>query len=112
MHIRIKTSRVPTSDVASPAGAIKFPDREVGWIFDGQKLTFTTDGGKRWNSRSFRFPASVKAYSFPTRQRAYVVGDHGMVYRYRVVPIDYAGKNIIDVPMMPAASTTQVQGTR
>jgi hypothetical protein len=41
-----------------------------------------------------------------------VVGDHGMVYRYRVVPIDYAGKNIIDAPMMPAASTTQVQGTR
>ena len=98
--------------VASPAGDIRFPDREVGWIFDGQKLTFTTDGGKRWNSRTFRFPASVKAYSFPTRQRAYVVGDHGMVYRYRVVPIDYAGKNIIDAPMMPADSSTQVQGTR
>jgi len=93
--------------VASPTGDIRFPDREVGWIFDGQKLCFTTDGGKRWNSRGFRFPASVKAYSFPTRQRAYVVGDHGMVYRYRVVPIDYSGKNIIDAPAMPAASSTQ-----
>jgi hypothetical protein len=84
----------------------------VGWIFDGQKLSFTTDGCKRWNSRGFRFPASVKAYSFPTRQRAYVVGDHGMVYRYRVVPIDYAVKNIIDAPMMTPPSASQVQGTR
>jgi hypothetical protein len=54
----------------------------------------------------------VKAYSFPTRQRAYVVGDHGMAYRYRVVPIDYSGKNIIDAPMMPATSAGQVQETR
>jgi hypothetical protein len=84
----------------------------VGWILDGQKLTFTTDGGKRWNSHGLRFPASVKAYSFPTRQRAYVVGDHGMAYRYRVVPIDYSGKNIIDAPMMPATSAGQVQETR
>ncbi len=63
-------------------------------------------------SRGFHFPASVKAYSFPARQRAYVVGDHGMVYRYRVVPIDYAGKNIIDAPMMPPPSESQVQGTK
>jgi photosystem II stability/assembly factor-like uncharacterized protein len=98
--------------VASPTGDIRFPDREVGWIFDGQKLTFTTDGGKRWNSHGLRFPASVKAYSFPTRQRAYVVGDHGMAYRYRVVPIDYSGKNIIDAPMMPATSAGQFQETR
>jgi len=98
--------------VASPTGDIRFPDREVGWIFDGQKLTFTTDGGKRWNSHGLRFPASVKAYSFPTRQRAYVVGDHGMAYRYRVVPIDYSGKNVIDAPMMPATSAGQVQETR
>jgi photosystem II stability/assembly factor-like uncharacterized protein len=98
--------------VASPAGDIRFPDREVGWIFDGQKLTFTTDGGKRWNSHGLRFPASVKAYSFPTRQRAYVAGDHGMVYRYRIVPIDFAGKNIVDAPMMPAASGSHAQDTQ
>jgi len=89
--------------VASPAGEIRFPDREVGWIFDGQRLTFTTDGGKRWNSRNIRFPAPVKAYSFPSRQRAYAVGEHGMAYRYRVVPIDYTAKGMIDAPMMPAA---------
>jgi len=89
--------------VASPTGNIRFPDREVGWIFDGQKLTFTTDGGKRWNSRAFHFPASVKAYSFPTRQRAYVVGDHGMIYRYRIVPYDYTSKGMLDAPAMPEA---------
>jgi photosystem II stability/assembly factor-like uncharacterized protein len=93
--------------VASPTGDIRFPDREVGWIFDGQKLSFTTDGGKRWNSRGVHFPASVKAYSFPTRQRAYVVGDHGMVYRYRIVPSDYTAKGMLDAPMMPEASAAQ-----
>jgi hypothetical protein len=38
-----------------------------------------------------------------------VVGDHGMVYRYRIVPIDFVRKNIVDAPMMPEASASQVQ---
>jgi photosystem II stability/assembly factor-like uncharacterized protein len=89
--------------VGSSRAKIRFTDPEVGWSFDSSsKLTYSTNGGRTWSSRIFRFPASVKSFSFPSRQRAYVVGDHGMVYRYRVVPIDYTAKGMIDAPMMPA----------
>jgi hypothetical protein len=32
------------------------------------------------------------------RDRGYAVGGHGMVYRYRVVPVDYAAKGMIAAP--------------
>jgi hypothetical protein len=50
------------------------------------KLSFTTDGGRRWSSRTIEFPAMAHAFSLPRRDVAYAVGDHGMIYRYRVVP--------------------------
>jgi photosystem II stability/assembly factor-like uncharacterized protein len=81
-----------------------FNDPESGWSFGRRTLGFTTDGGKHWNSRDFKFPVDVQAFSFPSRQRGYVVGDHGMIYRYRIVPIDYTSKGMLDAPMMPAAS--------
>jgi photosystem II stability/assembly factor-like uncharacterized protein len=80
-----------------------FPDPEVGWSFYGRELYFTTDGGQRWTSREFKFPVEPNAYSLPARDRAYVVGDHGMVYRYRVVPVEYNAKGALDAPAMPAA---------
>jgi len=64
-----------------------FADPEVGWALEfHEKMSFTVDGGKRWNSRAFRFPVSPRAWSFPRRDRAYLVGDHGMVFRFSVVP--------------------------
>jgi photosystem II stability/assembly factor-like uncharacterized protein len=64
-----------------------FADPEVGWALEfHEKMSFTVDGGNRWNSRAFRFPATPREWSFPRRDRAYVVGDHGMVFRYSVVP--------------------------
>jgi photosystem II stability/assembly factor-like uncharacterized protein len=81
---------------------VKFVDREVGWSFAGVNWAYTVDAGKHWTSRQFRFPADVMSFSLPTRSRAYVVGDHGMIYRYRVVPIDYTAKGMIEAPMMPA----------
>ena len=53
------------------------------------------DSGVGW-------PASVYAFTLPSRRRAYVVGDHGMVYRYSIVPVEYRVPNMIDAPMMPA----------
>lgn len=88
--------------VGTSNGRIRFTDPDVGWSFEDSKLTYTTNGGKTWSSRVFRFPANVKSFSFPSRQRAYVVSNHGMVYRYRVVPFDYTAKGMIDAPMMPA----------
>jgi photosystem II stability/assembly factor-like uncharacterized protein len=84
---------------------LQFADSEVGWTMpDGRTVTFTTDGGSRWNSRQFAFPAFVEDFSLPRRDRAYAVGQHGMIYRYRIVPYAYTAKGIIDAPMMPAAS--------
>jgi photosystem II stability/assembly factor-like uncharacterized protein len=79
-----------------------FVDSEVGWTFYGRELRFSTDGGQHWISREFKFPVEPNAFSLPARDRAYVVGDHGMIYRYRVVPIEYTAKGMLDAPAMPA----------
>ena len=78
---------------------VRFADPEVGWAI-AQKWNYTSDGGKHWSSRSVTFPASVKAFSLPRRDRGYVVGDHGMVFRYRVVPMNYSAPNILDAPIL------------
>ena len=65
---------------------IQFADPEVGWAMRYNKLSFTTDGGRRWSSRTIEFPAMANAFSLPRRDVAYAVGDHGMIYRYRVIP--------------------------
>jgi len=87
---------------ASPKGVtLRFADPDVGWEFYGNELHFTTDGGLHWNSRAFKFPAEVSAFSLPRRDRAYVVGNHGMVYRYRVVTIDFTAAGALDATAMP-----------
>ena len=82
---------------------VKFAGREVGWSCLGGTWAYTVDGGKHWTSREVRFPAPVVSFSLPTPDRGYVVGDHGMIYRYRVVPFDYTSKGMLDSPMMPGA---------
>jgi photosystem II stability/assembly factor-like uncharacterized protein len=84
---------------SAPAGPIRFADREVGWVVRDKTVMYTSDSGKRWNVAEVRFPADVFSSSLPARNRGYVVGDHGMIYRYRIVPIEYSVKG-----MLPAAS--------
>lgn len=79
---------------------LRFADPEVGWALDGKKVTFTTDGGNRWNSRDYSFPAEGEAISLPRRDRGYIVGPHGMIYRYRVVPNEYTAKGMIPAPLL------------
>src|SRR3989442_1375272 len=90
--------------VVGTAGEVRFADPEVGMAFQGSLFAYTTDGGLHWNSRQLRFPTEVSGFSFPRRDRAYVVGQHGMIYRYRVVPIEYQVANMIDAPIMPGYS--------
>lgn len=86
-----------------PSGRLGFADPEVGWAVEEQKMSYTVDGGGRWNSRPYRFPASPRAWAFPRRDRAYVVGDHGMVFRYRVVPAtEPVAASVQAAPVMPA----------
>lgn len=85
---------------ASPGKRIAFADPEVGWAVYLRKVSFTHDGGGTWNSREYPFPTAVKAFSLPRRDRGYVVGDHGMIYRYRVVPLSFAVKGLIEAPRL------------
>ena len=92
--------------VASPGEEIQFADPSVGWAVDpgyGElKLSYTTDGGRKWTSREIRMPTTTRAFSFPRRDRGYVVGDHGMVFRYSVVPAAQPlGPNDKAAPAMP-----------
>lgn len=81
---------------------IQFADPSVGWAMRYNGLSYTTDGGKRWSSREFQFPAMQNAFSLPRRDRAYVVGEHGMIYRYSVVPESTAvSAKILPAPAMP-----------
>ncbi len=79
-----------------------FADPEVGWALHYHTLTYTVDGGRRWVSRQVPLPAQVAAFSLPRRDRAYAVGGHGMVYRYRVVPTAEAVAQALAAPVMPA----------
>lgn len=89
-----------TGMATSPGNRMQFADPEVGWALLYRKVSFTTDGGNRWNSREYPFPASGNAFSLPRRDRGYIVGNHGMIYRYRVVPVDYTAKGMIPAPLL------------
>lgn len=88
--------------IATPGDWLGFADPETGWSFAYNRVAFSTDGGSKWTSRRHQFPAAVRAFSFPRRDRAYVVGDHGMVFRYRVLePGTPAPQGAIAAPAMP-----------
>lgn len=94
-------ARTWTGVIGSAGFDVRFANSSVGWSFHENGLfTYTTDGGRRWTSRQTKFPAAVRAFSVPRPDRGYVVGDHGLIYRYRVVPFDYKGKGAIDAPIM------------
>jgi photosystem II stability/assembly factor-like uncharacterized protein len=78
----------------------------TGWTIEGKTWAYTTDGGKRWLSREMSFPSDVEAFSLSRSDRGYVVGNHGMVYRYRVVPVDYTVPHGINAPIMPGKKGT------
>lgn len=93
--------------VGTPGPAIRFADPVVGWSFSSYRtLSYTTDGGRRWTTRETPFAAKVTAFSLPRRDRGFVVGEHGMIYRYRVVgPQEPVAPKALPAPVMPAFDT-------
>ncbi|MEO7138024.1 MAG: YCF48-related protein [Gemmatimonadales bacterium] len=89
--------------VGTAGPVIQFADPLVGWSFSSYRtLNYTTDGGNRWLTRELPFPAPVAAFSLPRRDRAFVVGDHGMVYRYRLLASgETAAAKSLPAPAMP-----------
>ena len=79
---------------------VRFADPEVGWTVATGSWNYSADGGRHWSARAMRFPARVYGFSLPRRDRGYAVGDHGMVFRYRVVPVSYAAPNALDAPIV------------
>ncbi len=58
-------------------------------------IAYSVNGGRNFTSRPFMLPARAQAVTFPDAQHGYVVGQHAMVYRYRIVPIDYTRQGMI-----------------
>ncbi len=79
---------------------LSFADGEVGWMMYYKRMTYTSNGGRSWLSREIPFPGMVADSSLPARDRGYAVGNHGMVYRYRIVPIDYTAKGMLAAPAL------------
>ena len=61
----------------------------------GGGIVYSFNGGRNFTSRPFSLPAEVKAVTFPDAQHGYLVGQHAMVYRYRIVPIAYTSQGMI-----------------
>jgi photosystem II stability/assembly factor-like uncharacterized protein len=84
--------------------AFSFADAQIGWAAKYQKVLYTRDGGRSWLSSTTKFPTAIEDSSLPTRERGYVVGEHGMVYRYRIVPVDYQAKGMLPAPSIAGAA--------
>ena len=64
-------------------------------IKDGNGISYSFNGGRNFTSRPFTLPASVRAVTFPDVQHGYLVGRHAMVFRYRIVPIEYTSPGML-----------------
>jgi photosystem II stability/assembly factor-like uncharacterized protein len=58
-------------------------------------IAYSFNGGRNFTSRPFALPARANAVTFPDAQHGYVVGQHAMVFRYRIVPINYTRQGMI-----------------
>jgi photosystem II stability/assembly factor-like uncharacterized protein len=81
-----------------------FADAQIGWTAKYQKVLYTRDGGKTWLSSTTKFPTMIADSSLPAPDRGYVVGEHGMVYRYRIVPADFTAKGILPAPAIASSA--------
>ncbi len=64
-------------------------------VGEGGGIGYSVNGGRNFTSRPFNLPARVHAVIFPDAQHGYLVGQHAMVFRYRIVPIDYTSQGMI-----------------
>jgi photosystem II stability/assembly factor-like uncharacterized protein len=58
-------------------------------------IAYSFNGGRNFTSRPFKLPARIHAVTFPDAQHGYVVGRHGLVYRYRIVAGDYTSQGML-----------------
>jgi photosystem II stability/assembly factor-like uncharacterized protein len=92
--------KVPGAFPQAEEVRVRFADHSVGWVAQGRTIAYTSDSGKHWNGVEVRLPSDIFAGSLPAPDRGYLVGTHGMVYRYRIVPADYSSKGMISAPVI------------
>jgi photosystem II stability/assembly factor-like uncharacterized protein len=61
---------------------------------------YSINGGHSFSSMPFPAEGVLKALSFPDARHGYAVGEHGLVYRYEIVPGDYNASGLIAAPMV------------
>jgi photosystem II stability/assembly factor-like uncharacterized protein len=84
-----------------PAGALGIAVAgSAGWMVGSHDFSYTFDDGKRWVSRRVEFPEQVLTFTVVDADTGYVAGAHGMIYRFRIVPFDYAVPHMLTVPGM------------
>jgi photosystem II stability/assembly factor-like uncharacterized protein len=94
-----------TAIAGAPGDTLRFASgKHAGWAFHYSHLGFTGDEGGHWSSRQESFPASPWDSTLPRTNFGLVVGEHGMIYRYRVVPASYMAKGMLAAPMFPGSS--------
>ncbi len=86
------------SGLAALKSELSLANGDIGWMIYYRRMTYTSNGGRSWLSREISFPAMVQDSYLVSGDRGYVVGEHGMVYRYRIVPIDYMSKGMLPAP--------------
>lgn len=74
----------------------------VGVNQSGRQAGYSFNGGRNFSSRPLGLPALVREVTFPDATHGYLVGQHGMVYRYRIVPIDYSSPGMIGAAAAPS----------
>lgn len=90
----------PVTGQAELQSNLSFADAEVGWAIHYRKMLYTSNGGRSWLSRDIAFPALIEHAFLAARDRGYAIGEHGMVYRYRIVPADYTVKGMLAAPVI------------
>lgn len=73
---------------------------QLGVIILYKQIAYSTNGSRTFSAREFPVPANVAAVTFPDAKHGYLVGEHGMIYRYHIVPADYTVKGMIPAPMV------------
>ncbi|MBL8229985.1 MAG: hypothetical protein JNL98_15965 [Bryobacterales bacterium] len=61
----------------------------VGVHITGRQIGYSFNGGRSFSSRAGEPADRPTAVTFPDANHGYLAGRHGMVFRYRIVPIDY-----------------------
>jgi photosystem II stability/assembly factor-like uncharacterized protein len=67
----------------------------VGANEGNKQMGYSFNGGRTFTVRAFPAPAAVRAVAFFDAANGMLVGDHGMAYKYRIVPVAYSSPGMI-----------------